>query len=93
MIGRRNLGARLFNVSSMMSNVLVGADGKQVVVQLVNYSNYPVESIAVHLLGEFRHATLYTPEGGERALEVYKAEEGSGVDIDKISICAALRLD
>jgi hypothetical protein len=93
MIGRRNLGARLFNVSSMLSNLLASADGKQVVVQLVNYSNYPVESVTVHLLGEFHHATLYTPEGGERALEVYKAEEGSGVDIDKIAVCATLRLD
>ena len=69
------------------------ADGKQVVVQLVNYSNYPVESVAVHVLGEFHTRTLYTPEGGERALEVYKTEEGSGVDIDKISVCATLRLD
>jgi hypothetical protein len=93
MIGRRNLGARLFNVSSMLSNLLASPDRKQVVVQLVNYSNYPVESVTVHLLGEFHHATLLTPEGGERALEVYKAEEGSGVDIDKISVCAALRLD
>jgi hypothetical protein len=93
MIGRRNLGARLFNVSSMLSNLLASPDRKQVVVQLVNYSNYPVESVTVHLLGEFHHATLYTPEGGERALEVYKAEEGSGVDIDRIAVCAALRLD
>ncbi len=93
MIGRQNLGVRLFNVSSMLSNLLASPDRKQVVVQLVNYSNYPVESVTVHLLGEFHHATLYTPEGGERALEVYKAEEGSGVDIDKIFVCAALRLD
>jgi hypothetical protein len=93
MIGRRNLGARLFNVSSMLSNLLASADRKQVVVQLVNYSNYPVESVTVHLLGEFHHATLYTPEGGERAVEVYKAEEGSGVDIDKIAVCATLRLE
>jgi hypothetical protein len=93
MIGRRNLGARLFNVSSMLSNLLATTDRKQVVVQLVNYSNYPVESVTVHLLGEFHHATLNTPEGGERALEIYKAEEGSGVDIDKISVCAALRLE
>jgi hypothetical protein len=93
MIGRRNLGVRLFNVSTMLSNLLASSDGKQVVVQLVNYSNYPVESVTVHLLGEYHHATLYTPEGSERALEVYKAEEGSGVDIDKISVCAALRLD
>jgi hypothetical protein len=93
MIGRRNLGARLFNVSSMLSNLSASADGKQVVVQLVNYSSYPADSITVHLLGEFHHATLYTPEGGERAVEVYKTEEGSGVDIDKVTICATLRLE
>ena len=93
MIGRRNLGARLFNVSTMLSDLVSTGDGKQVIVQLVNYADYPVESIAVHVLGEFKHARLYTPEDGERALEVYKNEEGTGVDIDKVSICATLRLD
>jgi hypothetical protein len=93
MIGRRNLGARLFNVSSMLSNLLVSADGKQVVVHLVNYSSYPVEAVTVHLLGEFHSAKLLTPEGGERNVEIYKTEEGSGVDIDKVSVCATLRLN
>jgi hypothetical protein len=93
MIGRRNLGVRLFNVSTMLSNLLATPDGKQVVVHLVNYSSYPVESVTVHLLGEFHHAKLFTPEGGERAVEIYKSEEGSGVDIDKISVCATLQLD
>ena len=93
MIGRRNLGARLFNVSTMLSDLISSADGKQVIVQLVNYADYPVESIAVHVLGDFKHARLYTPEDGERTLEVYKNEEGTGVDIDKVSVCATLRLD
>jgi hypothetical protein len=93
MIGRRNLGARLFNVSTMLSDLMSSPDGKQVVVQLVNFADYPVESIAVHVLGDFKHARLYTPEDGERTLEVYKNEEGTGVDIDKVSVCATLRLD
>jgi hypothetical protein len=93
MIGRRNLGARLFNVSTMLSDLISSPDGKQVIVQLVNYADYPVESIAVHVLGDFKHARLYTPEDGERTLEVYKNEEGTGVDIDKVSVCATLRLD
>jgi hypothetical protein len=93
MIGRRNLGARLFNVSTMLSDLMSSPDGKQVMVQLVNYADYPVESIAVHVLGDFKHARLYTPEDGERTLEVYKNEEGTGVDIDKVSVCATLRLD
>ena len=93
MIGRRNLGARLFNVSTMLSDLVSSPDGKQVIVQLVNYADYPVESVAVHVLGNFTHARLYSPEDGERTLEVYKNEEGTGVDIDKVSVCATLRLD
>jgi hypothetical protein len=93
MIGRRNLGARLFNVSTMLSDLIASPDGKEVIVQLVNFADYPVESIAVHVLGNFKRARLYTPEEGEKTLEVYKTDEGSGVDIDKISVCATLRLD
>ncbi len=93
MIGRRNLGARLFNVSTMLSDMLSSPDGKQVIIQLVNYADLPVESITVHVLGNFTRARLYTPEDGERNLEVYTNEEGTGVDVDKVSVCATLRLD
>ena len=93
MIGRKNLGARLFNVSSMLSNLMASPDGNTVVVHLVNYSGYTVDAVTVHLLGDFNHATLYTPDGKSRPLEVYKNEEGSGVDIDTVSVCATLRLD
>jgi len=93
MVGRRNLGVRLFNVSSMLSNVLSSADGKMEIVHLVNYSDYPVENVAVHFLGSFRRATLITPEGVEKNLEIYPIEEGGGVDIDKVSVCATVRLE
>ncbi|HWC96789.1 MAG TPA: hypothetical protein VG456_08570 [Candidatus Sulfopaludibacter sp.] len=93
MVGRRNLGVRLFNVASMLSNVLVSADGKSEVVHIVNYSDYPVENVSVHYLGEYKHATLITPEGAEKVLEVYPVEEGWGVDIDKVSVCATIRLE
>src|SRR5579864_1653289 len=93
MIGRGNLGVRLFNVSSMLSNLLVSGDGKQELVHLVNYSGYPVESVTVHALGEWHHAYLYTPEGPEKTLEVYKVDEGTGVDIDRVNVSATVRLE
>ena len=69
-------------------------DGKQVVVQLVNYSAYPMENVTVQVLGKFKHAHLLTPEGVEKELEVYTTDEGgTGVDIDKVSACATVRLD
>jgi hypothetical protein len=94
MIGHKNLGVRLFNVASMLSNVLATPDGKQIVVQLVNYSAYPIENITVQIVGSFKHARLIAPDGIQKDLEVYTPDEGgTGVDIDRVSACAAIRLD
>jgi len=93
MIGRKNLGVRLFNVSSMLSNLLASPDGKQVYVELVNYADYPVENVTMHVLGDFHKATLFTPDGKTKELEVYKNDEGTGVDIDSVAVVAAVRLE
>jgi hypothetical protein len=93
LVGRRNLGVRLFNVASMLSNVLVSADGKTEIVHLLNYSDYPVENITMQFLGDFRRATLLTPDGAAKSLDTYEADEGRGVDIPKVSVCATIRLE
>jgi hypothetical protein len=93
LIGRRNLGVRLFNVASTLSNYLVSPDGKSAVVHLVNYSDYPVESVTLHYVANYPRATLITPEGTEKALDTYRTEEGWGVDIDRVSVCASIRLE
>ena len=93
MTGRQNLGARLFNVASMLSNVLSTGDSKEVVIELVNYSSYPIENVAVQVLGTFKHAELTLPGGARKDLEVYTTDEGgTGVDIDRVAACAAVRL-
>lgn len=93
MIGRTNLGVRLFNVSGTLSSMLGAPDGKRVVLQLVNYTNYPVESIAVQVLGRFTRARLYSPGKPARDLEVYPIEDGVGVDIPQVAVLAALVLE
>lgn len=93
MTGRRNLGARLFNVSSMLSNLVESRDGKQAVLQLVNYSGFPVENITVHLLTKYKKATLVAPGEKAKVLPLYDNEEGSGVDIDTVGVTATLLLE
>jgi hypothetical protein len=93
MIGRRNLGVRLFNVSSMLSNVLASPDGRTVILHLVNYSDYPVENVTVHFLGDFTRATLLTPDGASKPLSIYREEDTRGIDIEKVAICATIRLE
>jgi hypothetical protein len=92
MTGRRNLGARLFNVSSMLSNLTQTTDGKTTVLQLVNYSDFPAESVTVHMLGKFSSCKLYTPDAPVKTIPVYDNDEGTGIDIDKIGTSATLVL-
>jgi hypothetical protein len=82
MMGRRNLGVRLFNVSSMLSYLQASRDGKLAVLHLVNYSGYPVESVTAHVLGKYKRAWLSTPEGPRKAVETYEVEEGAGTGLD-----------
>ena len=93
MIGRRNLGVRLFNVSSMLSTFRAPAGGGPAVVELVNYADYPIENVTVHLLGKYKKARLYLPDGKEKDLEVYEVEDGTGLDIDNVGTCAVVRVE
>ncbi|HLK66709.1 MAG TPA: hypothetical protein VKU19_24910 [Bryobacteraceae bacterium] len=92
MVGRQNLGVRLFNVASMLSNLLISDDGKTAVLHLLNYSDYAVDNVAVHFIGDYKHAVVISPDGAEKPLEVYATEDGGGVDVDKVSVCATIRL-
>jgi hypothetical protein len=82
-IGRRNIGVRLFNVASMLSNLLAARGGRQMVLHLVNYSDYAAQGVTVRIRGTWRHARLYRPGQGPVDLETYKAEDGTGIDIDQ----------
>lgn len=90
--GRHNLGARLFNVSSMLSNLLELPDHSQVILHLVNYSDYPVDNVTVQLLGNYKSATLYRPEGPPIKLKGYDGEDGTAFDIDRVDYLATVVL-
>lgn len=90
MTGRRNLGARLFNVSSMLSNV-VELPGR-VLIHLVNFSDFAVENVTIHVLGVYKSAKLLAPEREPAEVESYPVEEGTGFDIDNVRSVATLIL-
>lgn len=92
MTGRKNLGARLFNVSSMLSNIVEVPARNQVVLNLVNYSDFAVENVTVHVLGAYKSAVLMRPDGKTVPLEGYPVDEGSGFDIDRVDTAATLVL-
>ena len=93
LVGRTNLGVRLFNVSGMLSNLTASPDGSTVALQLVNYTAYPVESVTAHVLGSWKRARLLSPDAPPEELAVYAIDEGTGVDIPEVRVCATLILD
>jgi hypothetical protein len=90
---RHDYGISLFNVASMISNVLVSDDGKTIVVHMVNYSDYPVEDISAVIPEVFKKATLITPDGADQPLEIAPGIDGPAVAIAKVSVCAALKIE
>jgi hypothetical protein len=93
MIGRANLGVRLFNVAGMLSNFVAGAGGRPAVLHLVNYTGYPVENVAVQAAGAFRQARLYAPEQPAKDLKVHVGDEASEIEIDKVATVVTLVLE
>lgn len=90
---RKNFGTRTFNTTGMQSNVLLAPDRKSILVHLVNYTESPVEAIAVQALGPWKRATLYSPDAPPRDLPVYPVKDGTGVDIEKMGAIATLKLE
>jgi hypothetical protein len=90
MINRQNLGVRLFNVSGMLSSFNAADSGSPAYVQLVNYTNYPVENVTVHVLGKWSKARVLAPGKPTRDLEVYPTDDGTGIDIDTVGFTATL---
>ena len=82
-LGRQNMGVRLFNVASMLSNVLTSRGQRQLILQIVNYSDYPGSGITARVPGTWRHARLYRPGEAPMDLELEKIDEGTGFAIDQ----------
>jgi hypothetical protein len=83
---RKNFGARTFNTSSVIFDVRARPGVKSILVHLLNYTDYPSEDIALQVLGAWRRARLYTPEGPVRELPVYPVRDGTGIDISRIAV-------
>jgi hypothetical protein len=91
--GRRNLGARLFNVASMLSNLTRSPDGARQLLHLVNYTDFPVENITVHMLGSWKKAVLHRPGLPPAVLETYSTDDGTGIDIPEMAWYAILEVE
>ena len=87
---RKNFGARLFNVTGTLTYLQASPDGRRLVLHLINYTDFPVESITAFVQGKFQSATLYQPGVSPKKLTVYDATEGTGIEIDSLGVSGAV---
>ena len=92
LIGRRNFGIRVFGAPGMLSNLKLSPERSRAAVHLVNYTDYPVETITIQTTEKWSSARLLTPKG-EKALELYAGEEGMAFDIDRVEDVAIVVLE
>jgi hypothetical protein len=92
-VSRKNFAARLFNVSGTLSYLQFSPERKRALLHLVNYTDYPVDSITAFVQGKYQQATLYAPGQEPVRLNVYDAPEGTGVEISAVATCAVILLE
>jgi hypothetical protein len=93
LIGSRNPGVKVFNAPGALSNALEGSGGAPVVLEFVNYSDYPIEDITVHLTGNFRTARLLAPGRAPSKIDVFEQDGGTEISIDRLGEIAAVVLE
>ena len=93
LMGEDHLGVRVFNMSSVLTYVSSEPAGKRLLVQLLNYSTYPADSMTVRVSGAFQTARLLTPENGTVDLTVEKAGTASEIAIPNLLVGGALLLE
>ena len=93
LLGKPNLGVRLFNAPAILPQLTASEDRSQLLVQLVNYATGPAESITVRVSGHYRRAHLFTLDGPVLDLPADSSDQGTEVAIQKMEVYAALLLE
>jgi hypothetical protein len=83
-VGSTNYGLRVFNGVGLLSTAATLPEHDGVVVFLANYTDYPAEDITLHVLGNWKKATLETPDAGSQELTIYAVKESTAVEVPKL---------
>jgi hypothetical protein len=93
LLGKGNLGIRLFNAPTILPYLSAREDGKQRLVQMINYASGPSERITVRVRGPYRTARLFSLNGSAVDLPIERSEEDVELTIERIQTYAALVLE
>lgn len=91
-LGRANLGMRIFGAPSTMCVFRASPGGKRRAIHMLNFSDYPVEGVTIHVAGSFTSARILTP-AGDRPAAAVPIEGGIEIDVSSINDVAIVLVD
>jgi len=86
-------GMLAFNVPSVITYASRSADGKRLLIQLLNYSNAPAAAISIRVTGHFSTARLFMPDAMAVNLAISAAEGQTDLAIPKLSLWGGVLLE
>lgn len=93
LIGKENLGIRLFHAPSVLPALSASVGGRQLLIGIVNYATEPAEAIVLRLAGQYQSAQFYGLEGPPVALNLEQSERGTQVTVPTVPVYAAVVLE
>ena len=88
-----DLNMRLFNVPSVLIYASRDDTGRRFLLQLLNCSTYPAQSLTVRMYEDYRTARLHTPENGVTELGVERSNGRTEILIPELPVAGALLLE
>jgi len=92
LLSHKEAGFAAFNVPSVITYAS-GGPGKRLLVQLLNYSDFPATAITIRVSGSFKTARLFTPGAAPLSLDMDAADGQIDVAIPKLSLWGAVLLE
>jgi hypothetical protein len=93
LIGKDNLGVRLFHSPSILPALSASADGRRLLIGMVNYATEPAEAVVLRLAGQYQSARFYGLQGPPVALNLEHSERGTQVAIPTVPVSAAVVME
>jgi hypothetical protein len=92
-LSRRYDLVRLWNGGAFGAYATVSPDGKQVLAQILLYSDYAASETTAWVAGQYRSAKLYTIEGPPAAIAFTPKAGGAEIQLPAIRQYAAIELE
>ena len=93
LLSSAQMGVRAFNVPSVITYIGTADAGKRLLVQLLNYSKWPADSMTIRVSGAYKTARLFTPDAAPENLPARPANGETEISIPKLALWGGLLME